>query len=90
MQVSDTLVDALGALFGGTVHKHSTNFSKKLTFKNYANISISAGQLNDDYNFNKVKKVRNFYDESYKIQKEKEDEEELLKRDKENINYKKE
>lgn len=71
MQVSDTLVDALGALFGRTVHKHSTKFSQKLTFKKYANISISAGQLKDDCNINKVKKVENFMMNHIKYKKRK-------------------
>jgi len=45
MQINnDTLFDALSALFGKNIYKQKTQFSKELTFENYANISFSAGQ----------------------------------------------
>ena len=48
MNVNETLLDALGGLFGGIVHKKKTNTSNELTFEKYANISIAAGQFEEE------------------------------------------
>ena len=45
---NEILLDALGGLFKGIVHREKTITSKELTFQNYANLSLSAGQLKED------------------------------------------
>ena len=47
MLKSEILLDALGGLLNGIVHKNPTFDSKELTFEKYASISLSAGQLED-------------------------------------------
>ena len=73
MQVSDVLLDALGGLFGGDIHKKKTGNSVLLSFDKYANLSLSAGQLKEEpkiQTFESIKYVE--YNESFKIGKEKE------------------
>lgn len=92
MQVSDVLLDALGGLFGGDIHKKKTGNSVLLSFDKYANLTLSAGQLKDEpkifQTFESIKYIE--YNESFKIGKEKEIEEEELNRDKNNTNLEKE
>ena len=90
MQISDTLLDALGGLFGAPVHKKRTISSQELSFEKYANISLSSGQIEDSKGNEKNKIIEikvSEYDNSFKIQKEKEIEESEIKRDKENSNF---
>ena len=55
MNVNETLIDALGGLFGGIIHKKQTKTSKELTFEKYANISLSAGQFKEEPIKNEIK-----------------------------------
>ena len=47
MAVSEILLDALGGLLGGKVSKMKTQFSTELNFEKYANLSLSAGQIEE-------------------------------------------
>ena len=85
MNVNDTLLDALGGLFGGIVHKKKTNTSNELTFEKYANISLSAGQLKDEP-FKSIPYVET--NESFKIEIQKQIEESEITKDKENKEFK--
>ena len=71
MQKNEILLDALSGLFGGVVHKNKTGFSNPLTFEKYANISLSAGQIKEEEKNNDIESFK-IYDNSFKIQKEKE------------------
>ena len=51
---NEILLDALGGLFRGIVHREKTITSKELTFQKYANLSLSAGQLEDNF---KIKQI---------------------------------
>ena len=86
MLVNDTLLDALGGLLGGAVHKQKTSISKELTFDKYANFSFSAGQSEELPSTKQNTEPYIEYDEPFKIEKEKEIEENQIKNDKENIN----
>ena len=86
MAINDTLIDALGGLFGVKVYKNSTAFSIPLNFEKYANISLSAGQLKEEVssetkeNYLEIKGVPNIrYDENYKVQIEKKGMKKVLK-----------
>ena len=68
MNNKETLLDALGGLFGAKVHQKKTNTSNELTFEKYANISLSAGQMKDEP-FKSIPYVEN--NESFKIEKQK-------------------
>ena len=48
MAVSEILLDALGGLLGGKVSKMKTEFSTELNFEKYANLSLSAGQIEEE------------------------------------------
>ena len=65
MQVNPILLDALGALLGGNVSNHKTKFSLELSFENYANKSLSAGQLvysnNNNNKFNNISTFNNTF-----------------------------
>ena len=88
MIVSKTLVDALSALFKGKVHKKKTNISHELTFEKYANISLFAGQIEDEpTKHEEIPYVE--YNESFKIEKQKQIEESEISKDKENIEFQK-
>lgn len=56
MEISETLLDALGGLFNGNVSKIKTEFSRELNFEKYANLSLSAGQIEEKESENKKKK----------------------------------
>ena len=88
MIVSKTLVDALSALFKGKVHKKKTNISNELTFEKYANISLFAGQIEDEpTKHEEITYVE--FNESFKIEKQKQIEESEITKDKENIEFQK-
>ena len=47
MAISETLLDALGGLLNAKVFTNKTYLSKELNFERYANLSLSAGQIED-------------------------------------------
>lgn len=85
MNDNETLLDALGGLFGAKVHKKKTDNSNELTFEKYSNISLSAGQLKDEP-FKSIPYVET--NESFKIEIQKQIEESEITGDKENKEFK--
>ena len=51
---NEILLDALGGLFRGIVHREKTITSKELTFQKYENLSLSAGQLEDNFKIEQI------------------------------------
>ena len=47
MSISETLLDALGGLLNAKVYKTKTSCSEELNFERYANLSLSAGQIEE-------------------------------------------
>ena len=52
MEGNSVLLDALGGLFNGIVHKKPTNFSKEISFTKYANLSLSYASIISDIDNN--------------------------------------
>ena len=46
---NEILLDALGGLFKGIVHRKKTLASKELPFQKYGNLFFSVGQLEDNF-----------------------------------------
>ena len=63
MAISETLLDALGNLFHARVYKKKTNFSAELNFDKYANLSLSAGQLEEKEKIKIEKEKKKYFDQ---------------------------